>query len=174
MSATPGDSATLQEAEAALREAVRIQPELGSLRMNLADALIRQHKLTEAQEQLEEAIRIGGRGETAESTWFASLLATGSPEQAREAWSGSFAAQIAAAHNNLGTVFVSQNKPDDAIREYRLAVEGDPQSVLAQFNLGLTLFGRGMKSEAIPLLQKVSESADPGIRVAARSLLNQK
>lgn len=164
----------LPGAETALREAVRIQPEFSSIRMNLADALIRQGKLPEAQEQLEEAIRIGGRGETAEAEWFATLLATGSAEQALKAWHASFAHQVAGAHNNLGTILASQNKPDDAIREYRLAVEGDPQSALAQFNLGLTLFGRGLKAEAIPFLKKASGSPDPGISAAARSLLEKQ
>ncbi len=165
---------TFPEAESALREAVRIQPEFASIRMNLADALIRQHKLKEAREQLDEAIRIGGRGETAEAAWYATLLATGSAEQALKTWNASFAAQVAGAHNNLGTVFASENKPDDAIREYRLAVAADPQSALAQFNLGVTLFGRGLTTEAIPLLRKASESADPGIRAAARSLLDRR
>jgi tetratricopeptide (TPR) repeat protein len=161
-------------AETALREAVRIQPEFASIRMNLADALIRQGKLREAQEQLEAAIRTGGRAETAESAWFSTLLATGSAEQALKAWKASFAAQVAGAHNNLGTVFASQNRADDAIREYRLAVEGDPQSALAQFNLGVTLLGRGLKVDAIPFLKKAAESQDAGIRDAARSLLEKQ
>lgn len=161
-------------AETALREAVRIQPEFASIRMNLADALIRQGKLREGQEQLEEAIRTGGRAETAESAWYATLLSTGSAEQALKAWKASFTAQVAGAHNNLGTVFASQSRPDDAIREYRLAVEGDPQSALAQFNLGVTLLGRGLKVDAIPFLKKAAESQDGGIRDAARSLLEKQ
>jgi len=165
---------SLKEAEDALREAVRIQPELSSLRMNLADALIKEGKLREAQEQLEEAIRIGGRAETAEGAWFAALLATGSQQQALQAWSASFRAQTAGAHNNLGTVFASENRPDDAIREYRLAVAGDPQAALAQFNLGVTLYGRGMKDEAIPYLKKAAASANPGISAAAKSVLGKQ
>jgi len=164
---------SLKEAEDSLREAVRIQPEFSSLRMNLADALIKEGKLPEAQEQLEEAIRIGGRAETAEGAWFAALLATGNQQQALEAWNSSFAAQTAAAHNNLGTVFASQNKPDDAIREYRLAVAGDPQSALAQLNLGVTLYSRGMKDEAIPFLKNAAASANPGISAAAKSMLER-
>ena len=164
---------SLKEAEDALRESVRIQPEFSSLRMNLADALIKEGKLSEAQEQLEEAIRIGGRAETAEGAWFAALVATGNRQQALEAWNASFTAQTAAAHNNLGTVFASQNKADDAIREYRLAVAGDPQSALAQFNLGVTLYSRGMKDEAIPFLKKAAASANTGISAAAKSVLER-
>jgi len=168
------DSATLlHNAEEALREAVRIQPEFGSLRMNLANAFIKEGKFREAQEQLEEAIRTGGYSETAESTWFSVFLATGSAEQALKAWNSSFAVQTAGAHNNLGTVFASENKPDDALREYRLAVQGDPQSALAQFNLGLTLWGRKLKDEATPHLQKAAEMGNPGIRSAANSLLQK-
>lgn len=166
-------SGSLQEAEDALREAVRIQPELSSLRMNLTDALVRENKLQPAQEQLEEAIRIGGRAETAEGAWYAALLATNNPRQALDAWSASFAAQTAAAHNNLGSVFASENKPDEAIREYRLAVAGDPQSALAQLNLGVTLYGHGMKDEAIPFLQKSAASTNPGISATAKSILQR-
>jgi tetratricopeptide (TPR) repeat protein len=166
--------ATVHQAETALREAVRIQPEFASLRMNLADALIRTGKLSDAQQQLEEAVRIGGRAETAESAWFTALLATGSADQALKAWRDSFAVQTAAAHINLGTLFASENKPDDAIREYRLAVAGDPQSDLAQFNLGLTLYGRGLKDEALPYLQKAARSSNPGIRSAAASFLQKQ
>ena len=164
---------SLKEAEDALREAVRIQPEFSSLRMNLADALIKESKLPDAQEQLEEAIRIGGRAETAEGAWFAALLATGNQQQALGAWNGSFTAQTAAAHNNLGTVFASQGKGDDAIREYRLAVAGDPQSALAQFNLGVTLYSRGMKDEAIPFLKKAAASTNTGISAAAKSVIER-
>jgi len=165
---------SLKEAEDALREAVRIQPEFSSLRINLADALIRESKLREAEEQLEEAIRIGGRAETAEGAWFAALLSTGSAQQALEAWNASFTAQMSGAHNNLGTVFASQNGLDDAIREYRLAVAGDPQSALAQFNLGITLYGRGLKEEAIPYLRKAAASTNPGISAAAKSVLEKE
>jgi predicted CXXCH cytochrome family protein len=164
---------SLKDADDALREAVRIQPEFSSLRMNLADALIKEGKLQEAQEQLEEAIRIGGRAETAEGAWFAALLATDNQRQALEAWDASFMAQTAAAHNNLGTVFASQNKADDAIREYRLAVAGDPQSALAQFNLGVTLYSRGLKEEAMPFLKKAAASTNPGISAAAKSALER-
>ena len=161
----------MSEAETAMREAVRIQPELASLRMNLADALIRQGKLPEAKGQLDEAIRTGGHGETAESAWFAALQATGSAEQARKSYDASFAGQLSGAHNNLGTLFASENKPDDAIREYRLAVAADPRSILAQFNLGLTLFGQGLKTEAIPYLKNAGQSPDPRVRDAARFML---
>jgi predicted CXXCH cytochrome family protein len=162
-----------KEADDALREAVRIQPEFSSLRMNLADALIKEGKLREAQEELEEAIRIGGRAETAESAWLAALLSTDNQRQALEAWDRSFTTQTAAAHNNLGTVFVSQNKADDAIREYRLAVAGDPRSALAQFNLGVTLYSRGLKDEAIPFLKYAAASTNAGLSAAAKSVLER-
>lgn len=165
---------SLIEAESALREAVRIQPEFTSLRMNLADALIKEGKLDEAREQLEEAIRIGGRAETAEGAWFAALLATDNRQQALEAWQASFPAQTAGAHNNLGTVFASENRPDDAIREYRVAVAGDPQSALAQLNLGVTLYSRGLKDEAIPYLKQAAASTNSGISAAARVLLRSQ
>ena len=112
-------------------------------------------------------------GETAEAAWFNSLLNTGNAEQALKAWNASFGAQASGAHNNLGTLLASESKPDDAIREYRLAVEGDPQSDLAQFNLGVTLFNHGLKAEARPYLLRASGSTDPAMRATAKSLLAQ-
>jgi hypothetical protein len=44
----------------------------------------------------------------------------------------------------------------------------------AQFNLGLTLFNRGLKTEAIPFLTTVAASSDPQMRAAAQSLLDRK
>ena len=163
-----------REAEDALRSAVRIRPESGSLRMNLADAFIKEGKLRDAREQLEEVIRIGGDADTAESVWCSALVVTGSTEHALKVWTDSFAVQTAGAHNNLGTVFASENNIDGAIREYRLAVEGDPQSALAQFNLGLTLNGRGLRDEAMPFLKKAAESTNPRIRDAARALVERQ
>jgi predicted CXXCH cytochrome family protein len=168
-----GTPASLADAEAALREAVRLQPEFSSVRMSLADVLLRQNKLDAAREQLEEAVRIGGRAETAEAAWFTALIASNDPATAQQAWKSSFASQIANAHANLGTIFASQHRTEDAIREYRLALEGDPKSSLAQLNLAITLYNAGRKEEALPLLKTAATSDDRGIRAAAQAILNK-
>ncbi|HVW06964.1 MAG TPA: tetratricopeptide repeat protein [Bryobacteraceae bacterium] len=165
---------SLAEAESVLREAVRLQPEFSSIRMNLAGVLIRGKKLAEAREQLEEAARIGGRAETAEAAWFAAFIASNDPATAEKAWRSSFGQQVAGAHANLGTIAASQQRTEDAIREYRLAVAGDPQSAIAQLNLGITLYNAGRRDEALLFLKNAAASDDPGIRGAAQTILERK
>ena len=82
----------------------------------------------------------------------------------------------AEALNALGNAYANgQGVEQDfaaAARYYSLAASRGYAP--AQFNLGLTLYGRGLKSEAIPFLGKASESPDPGIRDATKSLLEKQ
>jgi superkiller protein 3 len=128
-------SGDLRGAEAAMREAVRLQPEIAAMRMSLADVLTRNGKLREAAAELREAIRTGP-----------------STESAR-----------AAAHTNLGTVYISLGDAVSAIAEYRLAVQADANSVTALMNLGFTLAQDG---EAVEARQRLSQALrlDPTVR----------
>jgi hypothetical protein len=69
----------LGEAERALREAVRLRPEVASIRMSLGATLLRsKEKLIESRREFEEAIRAGPSTETARTAWFATLAVGGS------------------------------------------------------------------------------------------------
>jgi predicted CXXCH cytochrome family protein len=150
-------SGGLRGAETALREAVRLQPEIAAMRMSLADVLTRNGKLREAAAELREAIRTGP--------------STGSAR--------------AAAHTNLGTVYISLGDAASAIAEYRLAVQADANSVTALMNLGFTLAQHGDATEARQRLslalrldptvkadlQRAAASADKNVSAIAADVL---
>ncbi len=137
-----------QGAVAEFREAVRIRPEVVQLRTNLADALMQTGQVREAVNQMEEALRVGPSTIEARNAWSRSMAATGNVLQARARYERSLRQQTAGFHDNLGTVLIQLRDADGAIREYRAAVEADPQSAIAALNLGLTLAAGKQPEEA--------------------------
>jgi len=60
-----------------------------------------------------------------------------------------FPRRIAVAHNNLGLAFADQGRLEEAILQYREAVQVDDRSAEARNNLGLALAAQGKLDEAI-------------------------
>jgi Flp pilus assembly protein TadD len=134
-------------AETAFREAVRLRPEDGGLRTNLAQALMEFRQFRDAAFQLQEVIRMGPSTQTARNAWFAGPPGPGASE-ARKRYDESLRRQASGAHDNLGSVMSALGDAEGAIREYRLAVDSDPQSPFAALNLGLALAGHQEPAEA--------------------------
>jgi len=138
----------LADAEPAFREAVRIQPEAGAFRMNLADVLMQFGQFREAALNLEAAILTGPASEVARSAWFTALAATGSAAEARARYDESLRKQVSEAHDRLGNALISLGDTGGAVREYRQALESDPRSARAAVNLGLALARQKQPAEA--------------------------
>ena len=58
------------------------------------------------------------------------------------------------AHNNLGNVLRRNGAFDQAVEQYRQAIQIDPTYQFARVNLGVTLVQKGEPASAIPLLQE--------------------
>ena len=144
----------LGEAERALREAVRLRPEVAANHVSLGALLLRTQKLTESRQEFEEAIRTGASVETARTEWFTALAGGKSRADAEASYQASLASQLAGAHSNLGTVLVAMDDTDGAIREFRLALRGDPKSAVTLVNLALTLAAQGTSAEARQRLEE--------------------
>lgn len=59
------------------------------------------------------------------------------------------------AHSNLGAAFVRLGRYDEAIKEYRTAVESDPKSAAFQFNLALAYYKSAQVPSAAPVFATV-------------------
>jgi serine/threonine protein kinase/tetratricopeptide (TPR) repeat protein len=66
----------------------------------------------------------------------------------------------AAAHNNLGNALIYLKRTDEAIAEYRKAIEVDPKYTFSHHNLGLVQWEQGNRDDAIACYQKAIE-VDP-------------
>ncbi len=75
------------------------------------------------------------------------------------------------AHNNLGLVLAQRGALQEAIKEFRRAVEIDPFFVEAYTNLGNFLAQRGSRDEATVQLRRALE-IDPGFVKARNTLAN--
>ena len=53
------------------------------------------------------------------------------------------------AHNDLGALLLEIGRSDDAIHEFRLALDSEPTSAIAAYNLGLALEAKGLRQEAV-------------------------
>ncbi|QLE56662.1 tetratricopeptide repeat protein [Nostoc sp. TCL26-01] len=77
--------------------------------------------------------------------------------------------QNAIAHNDLGVDLYNQNKLNEAIAEYRKAIELDPNFALAHVNLGVALKAQGKLDEAITAYRQAIK-IDPNSRNAHYNL----
>jgi tetratricopeptide (TPR) repeat protein len=132
----------IEGAVEAFRAAVNERPEIADIQVNLAAALIAAHRYAEAREQLEEAIRTGPSVETARVVWLRARVDGMTTEGATLKYQASLKAQMLSAHSNLGVVLGLLGRPEEAIAEFRRAVECDPASETAKANLRLALAGR--------------------------------
>lgn len=132
----------VEGAVAALRSAVNERPELADIRVNFAAALIAAHRYEAARKQLKEAISTGPSIDVARGVWQTARARGASVEEARAKYEESMRAQMLSAHSNLGVVLGLQGLREQAITEFRLALECDPSSEPARANLRRALAGR--------------------------------
>jgi tetratricopeptide (TPR) repeat protein len=60
-------------------------------------------------------------------------------------------------HNELGKLYTSIGKEQDAIQEFKQAISGFPEYAEAYFNLGIVYLKEGNKSQACYSFRKVVE-----------------
>lgn len=113
----------LPQAEESFRKALAIDPYLTDAHNNLGAVLDKTGKKTEAEEEFRKAL--------ADPTY-------ASPQN---------------VHLNLGLLYASQERNEDAVREMRKAVEIDPKFYRGQFELASLLDKLGQLDEAVRLYE---------------------
>ena len=88
---------------------------------------------------------------------------------AGSAYLGAVVPESADVHNTLGIAFATKGRMDEAIAEFRLALQLDPESAATHWHLGAALASRGARQEAIELLRR-SVQLDPNNPRARRDL----
>jgi tetratricopeptide (TPR) repeat protein len=90
-------------------------------------------------------------------------------------WAVNIKYAIAQAHNGLAMVAQVQKNWDDAIKEYQMAVDGDPEQDAYATRLANAYLGAGKKKEAIELCDKLlaKPTLNPAIKTVVTNLKNQ-
>jgi len=114
------------EAADSFRLAIRYQNNYADAYYFLALMMVQAHRAPEAIEPFRQALKLGIKPE--------------------------FAAQ---AHNHLGMYFVSQGERENALAEFRAAVNSDANLTPAQKNLGIALVRAGRPQDALEHFRRV-------------------
>jgi tetratricopeptide (TPR) repeat protein/energy-coupling factor transporter ATP-binding protein EcfA2 len=148
-----------EEAIAALRKAVELDPKNVYGYGNLGRALSEKGKYDEAIPILRKAIELDPKNVYAHNNLSFALNGEGQYDEAipilRKAIE--LDPKNVYAYNNLGWALNGKGQYDEAIPILRKAIELDPKSARAYQDLGWALNGKGQYDEAIPILRKAIE-----------------
>ena len=136
-----------QHAEAEFRASVKLNPDDFNVRIILAGVLCQKGKYTESQEELEK-LRANATGENLFNVTFQFgylHMVQGHSAEALKAYSEAIrmAPQNAAANNGLGVSYLYMGRLNEAAAALHKAVELDPATYYAAFNLASVLTIKG-------------------------------
>lgn len=162
-------------AEAGFREAIRVKPDYADAHGNLANLLSEAGRPAEALAAFDQALRLRP-GDAGTRYNYAMLL--GKLQRYDEAQRELEAAVLANpafpdARELLGDLLLGRNQAAAAATHYREAVRLRPDSVRANFGLGMALAASGDSAGAIPYLRKASTGPDADTRQRALEVLRQ-
>lgn len=150
-------------ATVALREALRLQPDLAEARAGLGLALYAMGDLDAAVDELRRLLRARPDMNDARLTLAAALVARQDWPAARAELETALAAQpdLAQAHFTLGVVRYAQGDLTAAIAAYRQVLAREPRAHDARYNLALVLKLARRDAEAAPEFLAAAEAGLP-------------
>jgi superkiller protein 3 len=151
-----------EEAIAAYRKAIELDPKLAAAYYNLGNRLSDLGKKEEAIAAYRKAIELDPKLAAAYNNLGNRLSELGKKEEAIAAYRKAIELdpKYAKAYSNLGNRLSDLGKKEDAISAHRKAIELDPKSAAAYYNLGLVLDDLGKKEEAISAFRKALSLPD--------------
>ncbi len=153
-----------------------VEPENVELLNALGFSLFQQGKSDEAVTALEKALTVDPLHAKAHNNMALALIDLGELELAEAHYRESLAIEPQPAiFNDLGFVLERQGMFDEAVEQYRAALELDPESASARYNLGASLAREGEFEEAerhlrVALEQKPNTQTHTGLGVVLMQL----
>ena len=134
-------------------------------RLENAALLIRDHRIAEAEQQLNSILRAAPNDAAA-----LNLLGTIRAQQGRLDEAETLLTRAAkidpafvAVHMNLAFLYVLKNVPEKTISELREVVKLEPNNIEANYKLARLLVSRGQTDEAIGILEKANSSGPTSV-----------
>ncbi len=162
------------EADAQLREAIRLEPAAAQPALSLATLLVERHRYEEAVLLLDDAVTRHssvGRLHVLRGT---ALRAQGQDAAAIRALERGVELdpEDVAARVLLGILYERQDRVDDAIEQYRAALDEDDSLSEAHLQLGVALMNAGRYDEAeLPLSRAAEDLTDDAFAQKAAGVL---
>jgi tetratricopeptide (TPR) repeat protein len=144
-------SGELEKAIETLRRALRLDPDLAEIHVNLGNALFRKRDAQGATEALRSAVRLNPGSAAAHSNLGSLLAATGGFDDARRHFETAIRLEpgSGSAHYNYGRALVDRKLWAEAEIRLAAAVKADPRLAEAAVSYGLVLAHRGELNRAI-------------------------
>lgn len=153
---TARETADDAAAAAHFEQALALKPDFATARGKLAEALLRQGKAMQAQQELERIVAAEPDSLEARYSLARALLARGEYDAAMASIDRILAVDplFAPAHNVAGRIHEQRGEIDPAVASYRRALELDPLMHLAYHNLARVLEAKARPEEARATLER--------------------
>jgi Tfp pilus assembly protein PilF len=153
-----------EEAAAAFREALTLDPTLALSRADLAVALLNQQKHEEARTEAKAAAALLPDRPHPLYVWALAARGLGDAADAEAALRRVLALdpRDVGARVNLGQVLLQARKYPEAIEQFRAAVAAEPFNATATYNLGQALIRSGQAEEAQRAMARFGELREKG------------
>lgn len=162
-------------AEKSFREAIRLQPNLPEPQNNLANLLMGERRIPEAEGYFRRALELNPQyADAHHGLGLLLILESKNEEASRELMTAArMAPGDAGVHADLADLLSAQGKLADAAAEYRRALAINARLPDANLGLAVALLQQGQQVAAVRYLQVASRSSDQEVRQHAQSLLQQ-
>jgi tetratricopeptide (TPR) repeat protein len=149
-------------AETAFKDSLRLDGKAAAPYMGLAEVALRQGRKDAAEEHMQRAVALAPGNASIQTSWGAYLYSQRELPEAEAALrkAVSLDPRSAAARVYLGDMYLTAfRKPEDAIKEYRAAIEIAPAYAGAHYALGLALLTKGDLGAGETALRQASKLA---------------
>jgi len=145
------------EAEAAFREALRLNPDIGAgPHMHLGVVLVEEKEFQPALAELDKAVQLAPKSAATQFQLGRGLAAVGNDEEAvphlQEALK--LSPNLPGGVLELAMALQRLGRQEESIPLFLQAIEAEPHNAMALTNLGLALTQTGKASQAVPFLQR--------------------
>ena len=139
-----------EEAEAALRQALDLEPNNAGLHHDYGAFLLKRGRTAAAKEEFETAVTLKPNNAAYRFQAAYALHQLGITEKAEQEYRTGLALDdhAALAHTNLGALLFERSRYSEAEKEHRAAIAADPKLEVAHLNLAITLARRDKAAEA--------------------------
>jgi tetratricopeptide (TPR) repeat protein len=130
-------------------------------RLENAATLIRDHRIAEAEQQLNSILRTAPNDTTALNLLGAIRAQQGKLAEAENLLTRALKIDptFVPAHMNLAFLYVLKNVPEKTISELKEVVKLEPNNIEANYKLGRLLLSRGQVDESIAVVEKAKSSS---------------